>query len=386
MNDAARAAVLTPPYHAPLSRLLINLDGVAHNYLSLKKKLGPETDCAAVVKADAYGLGADAVSQTLFRQGCRHFFVAQGGEGLSLRQALPPGDAPGNDTAIYVLNGPCGIPAREFIGAQLTPVLNSLGDIEYWAGVAASQNRRLPALLHIDTGMNRLGLSAGEVVQLAARPDLLAALDIRYVMSHLARADEPAEAMNEAQLSLFRQLAGALQRPFRYSLANSGGVFLGPEYHFDLVRPGAAIYGINTSGQSVNPMQPVVSLYGRILQTREIERAGSVGYAATYPISPPAKCATISVGYADGYLRSLSGRGHVYIHGEKCPVIGRVSMDCLVVDTTLMKVQPQAGEEAELLGRHHTVDDLAAEAGTIGYEIITSLGPRLKRTYEGTDA
>ncbi len=385
MNDAAAkdmpaAASL---HDGPLSRLTIDLDAIARNYLFLKKKLGPETDCAAVVKSDAYGLGAVTIARALFAQGCRHFFVAHVEEALQVQAALPPERVPGNDVSIYVLNGPHGAPAEDFIAAGLMPALNSLEDIAYWNEASRRAARRLPVLLHIDTGMNRLGLSGTDVAKLAAEPMALRNLDIRYVMSHLACADEPGHAKNAEQLALFRDLTAALQKPFRYSLANSGGVFLGAEYHFDLVRPGAALYGINVTGTKTNPLQPVVRLQGRILQTRNIDRAGSVGYGAGYLISPPAKCATISVGYADGYLRSFGGKGTVVINGEKCPVIGRVSMDCIVADTTSLKVQPQTGDYADIIGGGQTLDDVAEQAGTIAYEILTELGRRLKRVYEG---
>lgn len=390
MNDAARketaAAISSDLYNGPLSRLTIDLDAAARNYLFLKKELGPETDCAAVVKADAYGLGAAEMSRALFAQGCRHFFVAHFDEALAVKAALPADKAPGNDIAIYVLNGPHGAAAADFIAAGGVPVLNSLSDISYWSDAAGIAAKRLPAVLHIDTGMNRLGLNGTDVARLAADAGALQALDLRYVMSHLACADEPRHPKNPEQLALFRALAAQLQKPFRYSFANSGGIFLGPEYHFDLVRPGAAIYGINTTGGTVNPMQPVVRLQGRILQIRHIDRAGTVGYGADDAISPPAKCATISVGYADGYLRRFTGRGSVVIDGEKCPVIGRVSMDCIVVETTSLKRQPQIGDYADIIGGGQTLEDVAAQAGTIAYEILTELGHRYKRVYEGSKA
>lgn len=389
MSDAAKkemaATVSSDLYNGPLSRLTIDLDAVARNYLFLKKKLGPETDCAAVVKADSYGLGAAQVSRALFAQGCRHFFVAHFDEACAIKSALPSDPVPGNDTAIYVLNGPHGATANDFIASGAVPVLNSLSDIAHWSDAARGAGKKLPALLHIDTGMNRLGLNGTDVARLAADTAALQSFDLRYVMSHLACGDEPQHPKNAEQLTLFRVLTAQLQKPFRYSFANSGGIFLGTEYHFDLVRPGAAIYGINTTGGTVNPMQPVVRLQGRILQTRDIDRAGTVGYGANYAISPPAKCATISVGYADGYLRRFAGRGSVVINGEKCPVIGRVSMDCIVVDTTSLKRQPQVGDYADIIGGGQTLEDVAAQADTIAYEILTELGHRYKRVYEGSN-
>ena len=363
-------------YASPLSTLDVHLDAVARNYLFLKKRLKNGADCAAVVKADAYGLGAAPVARALFEQGCRHFFVAHFDEAALLRPSLPEKDA-----IIYVLNGPWGAEARDFISGGFVPVLNSLGDIAYWSGASKADNKRHPALLHIDTGMNRLGLSAAEAEGLDK--SALQALDIRYVMSHLACADEPSHPKNQEQLKLFQQLTRQLGIPGRYSFANSAGIFLGPDYHFDLARPGCALYGIHPQNEGPNPMQGTVTLKGRILQTRMIDISSTVGYGANYRPLAPATCATVSVGYADGYLRSLTGRGKVVINGEKCPVIGRVSMDTIIVDTTKMAKQPEAGDWAEIIGAGQTVDEVAEQAGTIGYEILTSLGKRYRRNYAG---
>jgi alanine racemase len=356
-------------YPAPLSVLEIDLDAIAGNWLLLKKRLKAGADCAAVVKADAYGLGAEKVAMALHKQGCRHFFVSHFEEALSLRAVLP------TEAPIYVLHGPHGATAREFTRQGFVPVLNTLPDIEYWAETSP----RAPCLVHIDTGMNRLGLGVGEAARLAADAKRLDALNIRYVMSHLACADQPAHPLNAAQREAFERLATAFKRPLRLSLANSAGIFLGEDYHFDLARPGCALYGVNPTA-GANPMHGVVRLRARILQIKEIDISGTVGYGATYRISPPAKTATISVGYADGYLRSLTGGGAVYINGKKCPVIGRVSMDLIVADVSAME---NTGEYAEIIGPHQAVDDVAAQAGTIGYEILTSLGKRYKRIYKG---
>jgi alanine racemase len=361
----------------PLARFSIDLDAVARNYLFLKKKLQAGADCAAVVKADAYGLGAVEISKELFSQGCRHFFVAQFEEGLALKEALPVSGVPGNDFSIYVLDGPQGADPRDFEAAGLIPVLNSPADVTAWT--AAGKKR--PAVLHIDTGMNRLGFSAKEIADLASRPEALKPFDIRYVMSHLACGDTPGHPMNAAQLETFRRLAASFEKPFRMSFANSGGVLLGEAYHFDLARPGCALYGINPQSGIENPMQGVVTFEGAVLQVRDIDSAGSVGYGASYPVSLGQKYATISVGYADGYLRSLGGRGTVVIAGVKCPVVGRVSMDSIVADISHLKAEVRIGDTAEIIGAQQLVDEVAAQAGTIGYEILTGLGKRVKRIY-----
>lgn len=366
--------------------LEIHLDRLRWNYLSLQKRLKKGTDCAAVVKADAYGLGAAPVVTELYKANCRHFYVAHASEGIVVRDALnslaPHGEKgkPGGksgDAQIYVLHGPRGVPAEEFSQAGLIPVLNTPQDIEHWAGFARKTEKRQPALLHFDTGMNRLGL--------AALPDktMLQQLDIRYVMSHLACADEPDHPKNGEQLNAFKRLTAALGLPCRLSLANSAGIFLGADYHFDQARPGCALYGINPATTGQNPMQGVVTLKTRVLQTRDAGKGETVGYGASYKVSIPSKLATISAGYADGILRSFAKSGAVFIHGQRCPVVGRVSMDLLVVDVT--KTVCSVNDWAEIVGEHQSVDAVAAAAGTIGYEILTALGHRYKRAYLGQE-
>jgi alanine racemase len=366
----------TSSYTSPLSTLEVHLDRIARNYLYLRKSLKEGADCAAVVKADAYGLGAAPVARLLFDQGCRHFFVAHFSEALPVRAALPEKDA-----IIYVLNGPWGADAKAFVAGRFIPVLNSLGDIEYWAQAAKAEGKKLPAVIHIDTGMNRLGLSPQEAGLL--KRERLQPLDLRYVMSHLSCADEPGHPKNRQQLELFRRLTAALGFPCRLSLANSAGILLGSDYHFDLARPGCALYGINPSTAEPNPMEGVITLKSLIVQVRNIDISSSVGYGAGYTVTPPALLATVSVGYADGYLRSLTGRGQVVIAGRRCPVIGRVSMDSLIVDVTGLEKPPVPGETAEIIGPSQSVDEVAAQAGTIGYEILTSLGKRYSRSYTG---
>ncbi len=355
----------------PLSVLEVHLDAVARNWLSLKKRLKNGADCAGVVKADGYGLGAAKVAATLFEQGCRHFFVAHVDEAQAL---LPLTEDDKTAASVYVLNGPQGAAAKDFVHHGLIPVLSSMEDIRYWSQEAAGS----PCVIHIDTGMNRLGLGPKDVKALAEDRTLLGGLDIRYVMSHLACGDEPDHPLNTEQLELFQNLSSSLQRPMRLSFANSSGIFLGTDYHFDLARPGCALYGINpTAGD--NPMLGTVTLRAKVIQIREIETSGTVGYGASYRVAPPAKTATVSIGYADGYLRSLTGKGAVFINGVKCPVIGRVSMDTVITDVS--HVTDFGDGYAEIIGKNQTVDEVAAQAGTIGYEILTSLGKRYKRVY-----
>lgn len=367
-------------YSGPLSLLEIHLDRITRNYLSLQKRLIRGADCAAVVKADAYGLGATMVAPELYKANCRHFYVAHATEGVAVRKALNENLG---KASIYVLHGAQGLQPQEFLQNELIPVLNSLGDIEQWSAVAKETGKKLSAILHIDTGMNRLGLSGAEVERLKNNLAPLKPLDVRYIMSHLACADEPAHPKNKEQLEKFKKLTAYLGLPCRLSLANSSGIFLGNDYHFDQARPGCSLYGINPTPGVENPVQDVITLKTRILQIRDVPAGETVGYSATYKASSPVKLATISVGYADGILRCIGASGLVTIGGQKCPIVGRVSMDTIIVDVTAVEIPLRAGEFAEIIGPHQTIDEVAAQAGTIGYEILTSLGKRYKRIYTG---
>lgn len=363
-----------------LLRLTIDLEAVAQNHLSLQKKVGRGVDVAPAVKADAYGLGLAPIAKTLYQNNARHFYVTHPAEGAALRALLPD-----PNVHIYMLHGMIDGGAEDALHHRLTPVLNGFSDVEEWAGAAKRLGKKLPVVLHLDTGMNRLGLGAGEVEKLSRNSDLLSALDLRYVMSHLACADLPDHPKNKEQLEKFKAARARLNLPSPASFANSGGIFLGADYHFDQVRPGAALYGIHFTEHGKGTMRPVVSLAARILQIRTIDNKESLGYGATYSVARPSKIATVSVGYADGYLRALSGRGHLFVKGIKCQVLGRVSMDCIMIDVTDMPETPKVGDWAEIMGPHQTADDVAAAAGTIGYEILTALGARAERYYKGQE-
>ena len=352
--------------------LEINLGAIVENWRLLAQKAAPAA-CAAVVKANAYGLGAAPVARALATAGCRLFFVATLDEAIALRAALGP------SPEIAVFNGalPGTEPGTEaeFVAHSLIPVLNEPGQIENWKRQPGS-----PAILHVDTGMSRLGLSPREFAALA---DTLPKCGIawRAVISHLACADTPDHALNEQQRGRF---AAASQRMVGIpaGLAASSGIFLGPAYHFDFVRPGAALYGVNPQPGCANPMRQTVRLTGKILQVREIDRGESVGYGAAHVMDKPGRVATVAVGYADGWLRSLSHRGCGYIVGTRIPLLGRVSMDLVTFDVSgIDPAQARPGASVELLGKHYGVDDAAAAAGTIGYEILTALGGRYHRIY-----
>lgn len=353
--------------------LEIDLDAIVANWRALAARVAPAR-CAAVVKADAYGLGAAEVAPALDAAGCRLFFVATFDEAIALRRVLAKA------CEIAVLNGPVAGSAAEMAAFGFVPVLNDPGQIAEWRETAPCP---APAMLQIDTGMARLGLSAREFADLVEDPSLRAAIRWRGLISHLACSDEPAHPLNEQQRERFVAAHNGFCGTPK-SLAASSGIFLGPAFHFDFVRPGAALYGVNPQPGMKNPMRPVVRLRARILQIREVEKGQPVGYGATHVTAEPGRLATVAVGYADGFLRSLSRRGCGFVGGERVPLLGRVSMDLAVFD--ISAVDPtlaQRGGFIELLGEDYRVDDAAADAGTIGYEILTALGPRYHRVYRG---
>lgn len=358
--------------------LTVDLDAVAANYRHLRS-LADGADVAGVVKANAYGVGMVPVALTLAREGCRNFFVADPDEGAALRAALP-------DAAIYVTNGLMPGAGAAYRAHALSPCLGSLAEIEEWRREAALAGRALPAALHFDTGLSRLGFDEAETHRLIGSAASLAGLDIALVMSHLACSDEPEHPLNALQLSRFKPIRAAFPS-VPASFANTAGVLLGSEYRFDMVRPGYGLYGgIPAEGQP-NPFRQAIRLEGRVLQIRDVPAGTTAGYGATWKAEGPRRLAVVATGYADGYFRSLAsarGAGRVHIGGHYAPVAGRVSMDLLIVDLTgLPEEAVRRGDLAELIGGHVTLDEVADRAGTIGYEVLTRLGDRAKRHYTG---
>jgi alanine racemase len=352
--------------------LTIDLGAIAENFRRLQRA-APGSEIAAVVKADAYGLGAAKVARALMQAGCKQFFVAHGDEGLALRDTVP-------DAAIYVLHG-LESETRAASEAGLIPVLNHPGELQRHIQHAREHGRRLPAALHVDSGMWRLGFAEAELRGLDAAT--LDALDLRLVMSHLACAEEPANPLNEEQRARFERRRALLPKA-PASLANSSAIFLGETYHYELCRAGVALYGVNPTPGRVNPMAPVVTLEAPVLQVFEVDAEGTVGYGATYPVRPGARLATVPVGYADGYPRAAGGRAAARIGGASVPLAGRVSMDLLTLDVSALP--PGAvrhGTMALLIGGPDGLDELAAAAGTIAYEVLTRLGTRFARRYIG---
>ncbi len=352
--------------------LEIDLRAVAANWRRLKRELAPDVRMAAVVKADAYGLGVARVGPILAKAGCKLFFVASLDEGIALRRVLPK-------ASIAILDGVLARTEADFARARLIPVLNDLGQVARWRKAYP----RRPAILHIDTGMERLGLSRAEVDRLTADPALLVRVNLTAIMSHLACADEPDHPKNPDQLGRFRAALARLPK-VPASFASSSAIFLGPAYHFQIVRPGAALFGINPLPGKPNPMRATVALRARILQVRDVDAGETVGYGATHRMERPSRIATIAVGYADGWLRSASDRGSAAIAGRRVPVVGRISMDLLTLDVTGIEAdRAKPGGYVDLLDDTYGIDDAAEAAGTIGYEMLTLLGRRYARVYRG---
>jgi alanine racemase len=373
--EANRAAALA----SVTGVLTIDLDAIVANWRKLEKTAVP-AECAAVIKSNAYGCGLEPVARALAKAGCKTFFVATLDEARAARAAAPP-------AAIYVLDGFIQNTGEAYAKIDARPVIGDLNELAEWDVFCRRSGWSGGAAIHIDTGMHRLGLTVSEAQGLIPR---INAGDhgITLVMSHLACAESLHHPMNARQLANFREIA-SLFTGVPASLANSSGIFLGPPFQFDMVRPGAALYGVNPTPEADNPMQPVVDLKARVVQIRDVERGGGVGYGATWTARRPTKLAIVSAGYADGYFRAGGSndgtRGaEVVVAGKRCPVAGRISMELMAVDITdLEKNAIRRGHMVTLLGDGITVDELAHHFGTIGYEVLTSLGSRYARVYKG---
>ncbi len=355
-------------------RLTVDLDAIRANYLSLSRQVTPAT-VAAVLKADAYGLGADIIAPELYEEGCRRFFVADIREAARLQDALP------GDVEIYMLNGLPSGSEHAAASRGVRPVLNTLDQISAWQGICSRLGLRLGAAIQVDTGMSRLGLSAKDVDKLAEDHHWAKSFDPVLLLSHLACADEPDNDVNAEQLASFLVYAALLPCK-ELSIANSGGVFLGSAFHADCVRSGVALYGVNPTGRLRNPMRPAIQIEGRVIQLRDIAAGTGVGYGLCFTARASGTLATIGVGYADGWPRSLSGKGAVFFRGQRLPIVGRVSMDSIMVDVTeLPRGAIKPDDLVELVGPHQTLEEVARDAGTIAYELLTAIGSRYARTY-----
>jgi len=367
------------PIGAAAAVLSIDLGALQENY-RLLRSVARGLPSAAVVKADAYGLGVLPVTSALFQAGCRHFFVALAEEAFALSGHLPGAE-------VFVLHGPAKGEAEEMAGRGIVPVLNSRAQIDRWRNLAQRLGRPLDAILQIDSGMSRLGLSPLELDDLAANPSALAGISLRYVMSHLAAAENPDAPSNARQLAVFQAARGKLPLA-PASFANSSGVFLGPDYHCDLLRPGAALYGIAPTLGRPNPLHPVVRLQARVIQMRQIPAGTAVGYGGHFVAPRETRIATASIGYADGFLRALGNRtwenrAGAGAKGQRLPIIGAISMDTITLDATeLPEGSLSEGDWLDIIGGDGpSIDEIANQAGTIGYEILTCLGHRYRRNY-----
>jgi alanine racemase len=369
--ERAQSRVATGDFES--ARLTVRLGAAVANFRIIQRLAAPAS-AAAVVKADAYGLGAGFIAAALAtRARCDTFFVARVEEGVALRPTVP-------SARIFVLDGapPDAVPA--LITHRLTPVLNSLSDIAAWNAAAQAARREFDAVLHVDTGMNRLGIAPGDLSVLVAESrKRFSSLRIVLVMSHLACADDPDAKLNAIQLDRFRTALSLLPSA-PASLASSGGVMLGKDYAFDMVRPGLGLYGGNPQPARQNPFAVVARLTGRVLQLRRVDKGESVGYGATFLAARPTVIATVALGYADGLMRAIGNRGSAVIAGARAPIVGRVSMDLLTLDVTeIAHVTPNS--EAEFVGDDISLEDVAAAANTASYEILTSLSTRAARHY-----
>ncbi|MDB5647712.1 alanine racemase [Methylobacterium sp.] len=358
------------------ARLTIDLAAVAENWRRLAAE-APGGRCAAVVKADGYGCGLAHVAPALWSAGCRTFFVAHLSEALAARAILP-------DAVIYILNGLLPGLGPTLIAHDLRPVLGGQDELAEWAHLSDTAGQRHPAALHVDTGMNRLGVSVAEALALAGDP-IVERAGIALLMTHLVSAELSGDPVNARQMADFARIRSAYPG-IPGSFANSSGIFLGPDAHHDLLRPGYALFGGNPTPWKPNPMRPVLRLEAEIAQVREVAAGETCGYNGRWRAAEPRRLATLSMGYADGYPRAASGRGAALVGGVRCPILGLISMDLIILDVT---DAPEAarGGRATLIGDGLDVDTVGRAAGTIGYEILTGLGSRYVRHYvTGHDA
>ncbi len=362
-----------PDQGSAASNLTIDLDALGRNWRAANAASGNAV-AAGVVKADGYGLGIAPVATALALAGCTDFFVALPEEGLAVRAIAP-------DATIYVLNGPTPQTAGDMAQAGLVPVLNNPSQITTWAGVCAEAGAKLDAAVHLDTGMHRLGLSRDQLASLTADRGLMDAFSLRLVMSHLACADDPSHPMNDSQRRTFddmRKLLGDAPA----SLSNSAGIFLGEPYHYDITRAGICLYGASPFIARPAPFERVATATAQIIQAQAVPAGSTIGYGATFTAPRAMRTVTIAAGYADGLFRSLGNTGVATLNGIRVPYVGRVSMDLVVLDVSALDpADTQPGAMVELIGDHVTVDEVANAAGTIGYEVLTSLGSRYQKRY-----
>ena len=353
--------------------LKVNLNKIRENYITIKSQINPNCEIAAVVKANAYGIGAKQVVKTLADIGCSSFCVSHVEEAIDMPR----------DVTTYVLHGiNSKDDAKLAIELGVVPVLNHLKQIEIWNSIAKSKEKILPALLQVDIGMGRFGLSNSEFQKLINNHNYLSNIKLTHLVGHMSCAEQTNHPLNSQQLLEFKNYLNYFPET-KASLANSAGIFLGSDFHFDMVRPGCALYGINPTSLENNPMEHVVELQGYIVQKRIIDKDQFIGYRAQYKANAGEKLFIVECGYADGYVRALSNKGICYVAGYYLPVVGVISMDATIVSAASLPEQYfNEATHAEMLGNHITIDDVARYANTISYEILTTrFGNRCKRFY-----
>ena len=364
------------------SILKINVSNIIKNYKAIKAYVGEQVNVAAMAKCNCYGLGMKRIIPEIFKEGCEEFYVANINEAITLRKLL-------EKAKIYVLNGVERGEEKKFLNLKLIPVLNNLHQLKIWTRIARDCGRKLKCSLHIDSGMTRTGIDSYLVKTALDNISENRCLEVCYILSHLACADDVGNKMNERQLAMMQSLKRQYPN-FKYSFSNSAGIFLGKEYYFDQVRPGIIIYGgtpydLNTRDIPIS-LLPVINLVSKIIDIHIIKDTAiqkSIGYSATYKLKPGMVTATIPIGYGDGYPRSLSNKGHCYINGIKVNIIGKISMDLICLDISKVPKQFQKiGQKVEVIGDHISIEEIASLANTTNYEILTSLSDRYKIKYE----
>jgi alanine racemase len=358
--------------------LYVDLRAIKENYKKICAHLGSKTLCAAVVKSDAYGLGVAPIVKALHLAGCRHFFCSYLDDALKIRQEFA-----NSDVVVYVLNGVFPKTEHLFHENAITPCLISKDHVDRWVAYGKKISQKLPCIIHVDTGMGREGLAVEEFMMLYdLEKEKLEALDIHFLMSHLANSNTPNNRKNIIQLDRFQLLLSRMPN-LKATLANSSGLALGPQYHFDMVRPGMALYGYKGLNYADLYLSPTLSVQGRVLLTRSLTGGESIGYNSTFTCQRDTKVALISVGHGDGVLRAISNRGGILINGHMTPLIGAVSMDTMMVDITSHPTGTvHADMWVELYGDIESVNRFAESEGTSVYELMVRHGQRFQRIYK----
>lgn len=360
-----------------LCAAVINLNSLIKNYEQIREKVGDNVVCSAVVKANAYGLGSDKIAPALEDNGCQNFFVATIEEGIEVRSVLKH-----EESKIFVLGGVLNNTEQYFVDYRLTPVITNDNQLEIWHNYAQKLNQKLQCVLHVDTGMTRNGFTLERFKHLADT-DLLQNLDILYIMSHFACADDVQSPMNDIQIQRFNDACSAFPG-IKRSISSTNGIFLGQKYICDMVRPGKALYGFAVRNDLIGSLTPVIGIYARIIQVNEIDAGQTVGYGATFVAKKHMRLITVGIGYADGLMRKLAGFGYAYINNYKIPMVGRVSMDYAVFDVTDVPVDDvKIGNWISLANDTYTLERLAIDSDTIPHEITCKLGIRVKKVYVG---